>query len=165
MRRAPNITALTGGLVVIVLGVLLVLAAGGQITLRFAYTAAAGRRRARARCCSRAALKRGRARGAAENHPARAMSSTSNPRAAARGSQSERALLLAGGLLLVRPTGLWPGDPIVWPVAGAVLGALLIWRAPSPVPRARRSWAAHPSREPPPEHPKRHASPRWCAPR
>ena len=31
-------TALTGGLVVIVLGVLLVLAAGGEITLRFAYT-------------------------------------------------------------------------------------------------------------------------------
>jgi len=32
-------TALTGGLVVIVLGVLLVLAAGSQITLRFAYAA------------------------------------------------------------------------------------------------------------------------------
>ncbi len=31
-------TALTGGLVAIVLGLLLVLAAGGQITLRFAYT-------------------------------------------------------------------------------------------------------------------------------
>lgn len=37
MRRAPNITALTGGLVVIVLGVLLVLGAGGEISLRFAY--------------------------------------------------------------------------------------------------------------------------------
>ncbi len=38
MKRALNMTALTGGLVVIVLGVLLVLAAGGHITLRFAYT-------------------------------------------------------------------------------------------------------------------------------
>ncbi len=38
MSRAVNITALTGGLVVIVLGLLLVLDAGGQITLRFAYT-------------------------------------------------------------------------------------------------------------------------------
>jgi hypothetical protein len=38
VNRAANITALTGGLVVIVLGVLLVLDAGGQITLRFAYT-------------------------------------------------------------------------------------------------------------------------------
>jgi hypothetical protein len=37
MRRTVNITALTGGLVVIVLGVLLVLAAGGEITLRLAY--------------------------------------------------------------------------------------------------------------------------------
>ena len=39
MRHTASITALTGGFVVIVLGVLLVLAAGGQITLRFAYTA------------------------------------------------------------------------------------------------------------------------------
>lgn len=38
MRRPANLTALTGGLVVIVLGVLLVLDAGGRIALRFAYT-------------------------------------------------------------------------------------------------------------------------------
>jgi len=39
VRPTASITALTGGFVVIVLGVLLVLAADGQITLRFAYTA------------------------------------------------------------------------------------------------------------------------------
>lgn len=36
MRATANITALVGGLVVIALGVALLLAAGGEITLRFA---------------------------------------------------------------------------------------------------------------------------------
>lgn len=39
MRRRPNITLLTCGVAVLVLGVLLVLNAGGTIDLRFAYTA------------------------------------------------------------------------------------------------------------------------------
>lgn len=37
MRGEANITALVGGLVVIVLGILLVLEAAGDLTLRFAY--------------------------------------------------------------------------------------------------------------------------------
>lgn len=37
MRRTPNATALTGGVVAIVLGVLLVLDAAGRISLQFAY--------------------------------------------------------------------------------------------------------------------------------
>ncbi len=39
MRRSPNITVLLCGIAVLVLGVLLVLNAGGTIDLRFAYTA------------------------------------------------------------------------------------------------------------------------------
>jgi hypothetical protein len=39
MRRTPNITVLTTGLAVLVLGVLLVLDAGGAIDLGFAYVA------------------------------------------------------------------------------------------------------------------------------
>jgi drug/metabolite transporter (DMT)-like permease len=38
MRRPPNITVLVCGIAVLVLGVLLVLGAGGTIDLRFAYT-------------------------------------------------------------------------------------------------------------------------------
>lgn len=38
MRRPPNITVLVCGIAVLVLGVLLVLSAGGTIDLRFAYT-------------------------------------------------------------------------------------------------------------------------------
>ena len=52
-------------------------------------------------------------------------------------------LLVCSGLLFVRAAGPWPGDAIVWPGAVAVLGALLIWRAPGVVPRRRRGWAAH----------------------
>ena len=52
-------------------------------------------------------------------------------------------LLVCSGLLFVRAAGPWPGDAIVWPAAVAVLGALLIWRAPGVVPRRRRGWAAH----------------------
>jgi signal transduction histidine kinase len=64
------------------------------------------------------------------------------------------ALLVASGLLFVRAAGPWPGDAVVWPAAVAVLGALLIWRAPAAAPRRRRGWAAHrppgpvPPREP-----------------
>jgi signal transduction histidine kinase len=58
-------------------------------------------------------------------------------------------LLVCSGLLFVRAAGPWPGDAIVWPGAVAVLGALLIWRAPGVVPRRRRGWAAHrPSDDP-----------------
>jgi drug/metabolite transporter (DMT)-like permease len=39
MRRPPNITVLLCGIAVLVLGVLLVLNAGGTIDLRFAYMA------------------------------------------------------------------------------------------------------------------------------
>lgn len=39
MRRSPNVTVLLCGIAVLVLGVLLVLNAGGAIDLRFAYTA------------------------------------------------------------------------------------------------------------------------------
>jgi hypothetical protein len=39
MRRPPNIAVLLFGIAVLVLGVLLVLNAGGTIDLRFAYTA------------------------------------------------------------------------------------------------------------------------------
>jgi hypothetical protein len=38
VRRSPNITVLMCGIVVLALGVLLVLGAGGTIDLRFAYT-------------------------------------------------------------------------------------------------------------------------------
>jgi signal transduction histidine kinase len=58
-------------------------------------------------------------------------------------------LLVCSGLLFVRAAGPWPGDAIVWPGAVAVLGALLIWRAPGVVPRRRRGWAAHRSPEDP----------------
>jgi signal transduction histidine kinase len=52
-------------------------------------------------------------------------------------------LLLVSGLLLARAVGAWPGDAIVWPAAVAVLGALVIWRAPSAGPQRRAGWAAH----------------------
>ncbi len=64
-------------------------------------------------------------------------------------------LLVCSGLLFVRAAGPWPGDAIVWPGAVAVLGALLIWRAPGVVPRRRRGWAAHR----PPEEPSLPRSP------
>jgi hypothetical protein len=38
MSRSPNVTALMTGIALVVLGVLLVLDAGGGIDLRFAYT-------------------------------------------------------------------------------------------------------------------------------
>ncbi|HXQ00630.1 MAG TPA: ATP-binding protein [Solirubrobacteraceae bacterium] len=53
------------------------------------------------------------------------------------------ALLVLSGLLFVRAAGPWPGDAVVWPLAVAVLGALLIWRAPAVVPARRHGWAAH----------------------
>jgi signal transduction histidine kinase len=57
-------------------------------------------------------------------------------------------LLVLSGLLFVRAAGPWPGDAVVWPAAVAVLGALLIWRAPAVAPRRRHGWAAHPPPEP-----------------
>jgi signal transduction histidine kinase len=60
------------------------------------------------------------------------------------------ALLVLSGLLFVRAAGPWPGDAIVWPATVAVLGALLIWRAPILAPRRRRGWAAHRPPEPAP---------------
>jgi signal transduction histidine kinase len=60
------------------------------------------------------------------------------------------SLLVCGGLLLVRATGPWPGDAIVWPAAAAAFGALLIWRTPNVTPRRLRGWAAHTAREPSP---------------
>jgi signal transduction histidine kinase len=52
-------------------------------------------------------------------------------------------LLMGSGLMLVRATGPWPGDAVVWPAAVAGVGALLIWRAPTTEPRKHRGWAAH----------------------
>lgn len=57
-------------------------------------------------------------------------------------------LLVVSDLLWVRAAGPWPGDAIVWPAAVAVLGALLIWRAPVVASRRRRGWAAHRQSEP-----------------
>jgi signal transduction histidine kinase len=65
-------------------------------------------------------------------------------------------LLVVSGLLFVRAAGPWPGDAIVWPAVIAALGALLIWRAPSVVPRRRRGWAAH---RPPKSEPERAREP------
>jgi signal transduction histidine kinase len=63
-------------------------------------------------------------------------------------------LLVVSGLLFVRAAGPWPGDAVVWPAAVAMLGALLIWRAPTVAPRRRRGWAAHPTSDPsPPREP------------
>jgi hypothetical protein len=39
MRRSPNVTALTAGIAIVVLGALLVLDAAGSIDLGFAYVA------------------------------------------------------------------------------------------------------------------------------
>ncbi|MGA8745035.1 MAG: ATP-binding protein [Solirubrobacterales bacterium] len=52
-------------------------------------------------------------------------------------------LLVGSGLLLVRATGPWPGDAVVWPAGVAAVGAFLIWRAPTTEPHRRRGWAAH----------------------
>ncbi len=62
------------------------------------------------------------------------------------------ALLVLSGLLFVRAAGPWPGDAIVWPAAVAVLGALLIWRAPILAPGRHHGWAAHRLAEPAPAH-------------
>src|SRR5271168_690393 len=74
-------------------------------------------------------------------------------------------LLVCSGLLFVRAAGPWPGDAIVWPAAVAVLGALLIWRAPNVAPRRGRGWAAHrpPETSPPPSSPSREPSARMRA--
>jgi signal transduction histidine kinase len=82
------------------------------------------------------------------------MSHPANPSRGSSRIAIGAGLLIASGLLFVRAAGPWPGDAIVWPAAVAVLGALLIWRAPAVAPRGRRGWAAHPPSEPsPPREP------------
>jgi signal transduction histidine kinase len=76
------------------------------------------------------------------------MSHPPNPLRGGRRIAIGTALLVLSGLLFVRAAGPWPGDATVWPAAVAVLGALLIWRAPAVVPRRRHGWAAHRSPEP-----------------
>jgi signal transduction histidine kinase len=76
------------------------------------------------------------------------MSHTANPPRGGLRIAIGTALLVLSGLLFVRAAGPWPGDTIVWPAAVAVLGALLIWRAPILAPRRRRAWAAHRPPEP-----------------
>ncbi len=76
------------------------------------------------------------------------MSHPPNPLRGGRRIAIGTALLVLSGLLFVRAAGPWPGDAIVWPAAVAVLGALLIWRAPAVAPRRRRGWAAHRAPEP-----------------
>jgi len=58
------------------------------------------------------------------------------------GRVDRRALLLLaiGGLLLVRQTGIWFGDAVVWPLVAAAVGVALIWRQADAAQRAR--WAA-----------------------
>lgn len=72
------------------------------------------------------------------------------------------AALALSGLLLVRATGPWPGDAIVWPAVAAVAGALLLLRQPQTAPRLHRrpSWAAHRPPEPEPEPAPTPAAPR-----
>jgi signal transduction histidine kinase len=74
-----------------------------------------------------------------------------NPAHSSRGGERiaiGAGLLVGSGLLLVRATGPWPGDAMVWPAAVAAMGALLIWRAPGAVAQRRRGWAAQQLREP-----------------
>jgi signal transduction histidine kinase len=78
--------------------------------------------------------------------------STSPPRGSSRIAIGA-GLLVGSGLLFVRAAGPWPGDAIVWPAVVAVLGALLIWRAPNVVSRQRLGWAAHRPSESPPREP------------
>jgi len=78
------------------------------------------------------------------------MAPTADPSRGALRIALGAGLLVCAGLLLVRATGPWPGDAIVWPAAVAALGGLLIYRSPHSRPRARRGWAAHRQRELPP---------------
>lgn len=45
-------------------------------------------------------------------------------------------MLVLGGLLLLRETGVWFGDAVVWPVALAAVGLYVIWRQADPEERA-----------------------------
>jgi signal transduction histidine kinase len=82
------------------------------------------------------------------------MSHSANPSRGSLRIAIGTALLVLSGLLFVRASGPWPGDAIVWPAAVAVLGALLILRAPAIAPRRHRGWAAHRPPEPaPPREP------------
>jgi len=63
------------------------------------------------------------------------------------GHVDRRALLLLaiGFLLLVRQTGIWFGDAVVWPLVAAGVGVALIWRQADAAQRARWSASArHP---------------------
>ena len=71
------------------------------------------------------------------------MAPTADPSRGALRIALGAGLLLCAGLLLVRASGPWPGDAIVWPAAVAAVGGLLIWSSPHSRPRARRGWAAH----------------------
>ena len=55
-------------------------------------------------------------------------------RAAAFGTQ------VLGGLLVLRASGLWLGDPLVWPLALAALGSCVLWARSDDVGRSR--WTA-----------------------
>jgi signal transduction histidine kinase len=57
------------------------------------------------------------------------------------------ALLVVSGVLVLRASGAWPGDAVVWPSLLAALGGLLIWHQPRSHARRRRAWAAHPPAE------------------
>jgi len=74
--------------------------------------------------------------------PAPARATAHRARRAAHGRIDRRALLLLafGALLLVRQTGVWFGDAVVWPLVAASIGVALIWRQADAAQRAR--WAA-----------------------
>src|SRR5207244_13119650 len=84
---------------------------------------------------------------AARLRSSRAMAPTADPSRGALRIALGAGLLLCAGLLLVRASGPWPGDAIVWPAAVAAVGGLLIWSSPHSRPRARRGWAAHRTQE------------------
>lgn len=62
------------------------------------------------------------------------------------------ALVVVGVLLLLRASGLWFGDPVVWPVAVAAFGSAVIWARADGGGRPARSrrWSASARPGPPP---------------
>ncbi len=75
-----------------------------------------------------------------------------NPASAGLRIASGAGLLVIAGLLMLRASGAWVGDALVWPALVAALGGLLIWRQPVAIlGRKQRGWAAHaPAPEPAP---------------
>jgi len=57
------------------------------------------------------------------------------------------ALVVAGGLLLLRTGGLWFGDAVVWPVALAAFGSAIIWTRTDESGRGALAGFAHPPSE------------------